>query len=225
MGARGLAGLPGVAWVRRDGAWGWVPACAGMTGWWARTCGCRWVPAGDAGMAGWARLRPRRPLHGHRLGHPRQSRHPRLLPAAARGGQAAQGGPHRLHAQAAHSLQRAVQERDPLGPHLDSLGLANPTQLLRKIRMRTAKWGFGGIERVGCREVGVARCAGVDRGAGSRPGSWSGAGSSRGCGSTRSSSDSRPAHHERGWAGVWLPGRGRLETGPYARIGEATRRD
>ena len=41
LGAFGQAGLPGVAWVRRDCAWCWVPAlrqaqgrlCAGMTGW------------------------------------------------------------------------------------------------------------------------------------------------------------------------------------------------
>ena len=81
---------------------------------------------------GRARLRPRRPLHGHRRRHPGQSRHPRLLSAAPRRRQAAQGGPHGLHAQAAHSLQCPVQARDPLGPLQGHLGLASPTQLLRR---------------------------------------------------------------------------------------------
>ena len=46
-----------------------------------------------------------------------------------RGRQAAQGGPRRLHAQAARPLQRALQIPDHLGPD-HGLTLDAPTQLL-----------------------------------------------------------------------------------------------
>ena len=91
---------------------------------------------------GWARFRPCHPRHGHCLRHPRQFHHPRLLSAAPRGRQAAQGGPNRRHAQAANPLQRPVQTRDPLGPHYGPLGLASSTQFLRQIGPRTVGCGL-----------------------------------------------------------------------------------
>ena len=59
--------------------------------------------AAPCGVAG-----PRGPLHGRPHRQPPPSG-PRLLSPAAGGGQAAQGGPHRLPAQAARALQRPVQ--------------------------------------------------------------------------------------------------------------------
>ena len=40
-----------------------------------------------------------------------------------------------------------------------------------------------------------------------------------GCGSTQAAGDGAPAHHERGWVGGWLPGRGRSETRPLRKMG------
>ena len=78
---------------------------------------------------GRARLRPRRPLYGHRRRHPRQSGHPRVLSAPGRGRQALQGGADRLHAQAAGVLQCPLPAPEPLGSD-HGLIPAAPTQLL-----------------------------------------------------------------------------------------------
>ena len=102
-----VAALVGVAPFNRDsGAWRGRRSC------WGR-----------------ARPGPRRALHGRPDGHPRQPHAARLLPAPHRGRQAAQGGPRRLHAQAARPLQRALQIPDHLGPD-HGLTLDAPTQLL-----------------------------------------------------------------------------------------------
>ena len=82
-----------------------------------------------AELLGRARPGPRRALHGRPDGHPRQPHAARLLPAPHRDRQAAQGGPRRLHAQAARPLQRALQIPDHLGPN-HGLTLDAPTQLL-----------------------------------------------------------------------------------------------
>ena len=83
---RQVAALVGVAPFNRDSG---------------RLCGRRTIWGGRAGA--------RRALHGRAQRQPLQPADPRLLPAPARGWQAQEAGPHRLHAQAARDPQRDAQ--------------------------------------------------------------------------------------------------------------------
>ena len=85
---------------------------------------------------GRARRRPRRAVHGHRRRHAGQSGHPRLLSAPDCGREARQGGPDRLHAQAAGGLQRPLSQADHLGSHRD-LTPAAPNTVAHRFRPKT----------------------------------------------------------------------------------------
>ena len=80
----------------------------------------RQLPRETTGM-GRTQLNPRRPLHGGPGGHQVQPSDKGLLPAPVQRGQAQEGGPHRVYAQAVDHPERHGPGQPPLDPHRGQL--------------------------------------------------------------------------------------------------------